>query len=210
MLDNILVCGDFKCSISHAEGENAFYISLSKEGALLKIKISDYLSTADYLDTVKIIDKYCISSMISNNVLWNSRKQMVNKGSYYILKTNNILYNVYIDDFDVIFDSRIKEDDDTYERIIKYNLVDNKYSFCSFKNDINGSTSNIRYYASGSIKLIAHKIPREEAYKEINSMLTNLVGLNIDRLDIESIKDTILSDLNNSKSHFKTLIKKSI
>lgn len=207
MIDNILSCGDFKYSISHEDGEKSFYIALSKENYLVKIKISDYLSTADYLDTIKSFDKNNVFSMISNNVLWNSRKQMVNKGSYYILKINNILYNVHVNDFDVVFDSRIKNDDDTYEQIIKYNLVDNKYSYCSFKNDINGSTSNIKYYAPNGI-IIAHRMPREVAYKEINSMLTNLVGLNIDRLDIESIKDTISSNLNNSKTHIKTLIKK--
>ena len=204
MIDNILSCGDFKYSISHEDGEKSFYIALSKENYLVKIKISDYLSTADYLDTIKSFGKNNVFSMISNNVLWNSRKQMVNKGSYYILRINNILYNVYVSDFDVVFDSRIKNDDDTYEQIIKYNLVDNKYSYCSFKNDINGSTSNIRYYAPNGIKLIAHKLHRDEAYRMIDDMLTNLVGIDIDRLDIESIKNTILSE----KTHIKVFGKK--
>ena len=57
MIDNILSCGDFKYSISHAEGEKDFYIALSKENRLLKMKISDYLSTVDYLDTIKSFGK---------------------------------------------------------------------------------------------------------------------------------------------------------
>ena len=207
MLDDILTCRDFKHSISHSDEIRTIYMIFSKEGKILKMKLSNDLTMEEYAEIVCAVDQYAITDMISNSLLWDNKKQKINKGSYYVLSANGILYNVYVDEFDVVIDVRTKEGNITAESVINYNLINNKYSLHTFENDEKGSTSNVRYYENSGIRMIANKISRDEAYKIINDILINLVGLNIDRLDMDSIKDSILTDMNNSRSHIKALKK---
>jgi len=73
-------------------------IVLSKENNYYKIEIKDYVSICDYIQKTNSSEKYKVLNLISNSVLWNSSKQCIEKGIFYIIQIDNRLYNILITD----------------------------------------------------------------------------------------------------------------
>ena len=69
---------------SEIKKEN-FNINIDKIDDVLKMEISDYITITDYVEKMREIDKHNLLDLVCNSVLWNSKRQLVNKGIYYIL-----------------------------------------------------------------------------------------------------------------------------
>lgn len=73
------------------------------------MKISDYITITDYVERMRQIDNLGLEKMVFNHVLWNSNKQKVNKGTYYVINTLNGIYNILINDELLIINERINK-----------------------------------------------------------------------------------------------------
>jgi len=150
-----------------------FNINIDKIDDVLKMEISDYITITDYFEKMKEIDKYNLLDLVCNSVLWNSRKQLVNKGTYYILSYNGRLYNIILNEEGLKLDERVKIDDITEEKVIRIN-VNNDYSFSSLKHDKTGSTFYTKFYDTNPIKMGNLELSESEAYKQIELLIKNL------------------------------------
>lgn len=184
-------------STINSEATPTFSITISKENSVYKMEISDYISIIDYVDNVKLIDKYKMIDKISNGVLWNNRKQKVNKGLYYVLTEENKLYNILVNDDTVAIDERIKIDDITEERIINFNTRSGDYHYFSAKHDKTGDTFYTRYYSKQGLDLGKLNFSKEEAYEELNNVISNLSSIEeiTKIIDTDLLKTNILNDV---------------
>ena len=195
--------------LTDTQSEKAsFNISISKEYGIYKIEVSDYVSIIDYADYVKLIDKYGITEKISNGVLWNSRKQKVNKGTYYVLIVENRLYNILVNDNDFILDERTQIENITEERILEFNTNSGDYHYFSAKHDKTGNTFYTRYYSKKRLDLGKLNFSKEEAYEEVNNVISNLsnIGEITEIIDTNLLEINILNDIDTEyfqKRYFK-------
>lgn len=200
------------------EKQSDFDITISTENNISKIVISDYISIGDYIKKSESSDEFHLLNLLSNSVLWNNRKQKVNKGIFYVASTSNRLYNISFTDETIKIDERTKiEFDETFqkenvteERVITFNINTNEYHFFFAKHDNNGSTYYMRYYnknrlySFGSLDLSA-----EETYNEISLVIYNLENINdIEKIiDIENLKKQILESLKKDFERIKKYAK---
>ena len=77
------------------EEQNQVDINVSSQDNIFKIEISDYISISDFINKKNSDDEYRILDKICNCVLWNSDKQKVSKGTYYVIIIDNRIYNIY-------------------------------------------------------------------------------------------------------------------
>ena len=188
------------------ENEKIIDIILSKENKFYKIEINDYISIGDYVKKTKSSQEYSVLDLVSNSVLWNSEKQKVNKGIYYIIENDNQLYNILITDNILKIDERnnkeiddeIQKDNIIEEKIITFNLENYEYRYCSFKHDKTGNTYYTKYYDENrNFSLGVLELSSEETYEEINQIIYNLERINeIDKiLNIKLLKEYLLNNL---------------
>jgi len=188
-------------------------IIISRKNSILKIEINDYISISDYIKKMKSNDEYNILNLICNSILWNSNKQKVNKGTYYVITINNYIYNILFTDEKIKIDERtkIKLDEQTkkeniiQERLLTFNINKNEYHYFSAKHDETGNTFYTRYYNKNkTFSLGTLDLTDEETYNEVNSLIYNLENINEIKtiIDIELLKEHILKDL--SKTFSKT------
>lgn len=183
----------------HIDNHNpTFEILLSQENKFFKMEISDYISIVDYEERMKKIDNFGLESMISASVLWNSKRQKVNKGTYFVIKINNRLYNILISDGNLIIDERTNIEQIIEERIIR--LENNNYWCTFFKHDIAGNTFYTRYYNTCDFSLGTLDLTKEETIEILGSVIDNL--RNIDGID--DIIDLSIFE-QNSKKELKKL-----
>ena len=149
-------------------------INLDKIDDVLKMEISDYITITDYVEKMKEIDKYNLLDLVCNSVLWNSKKQLVNKGTYYILSYDGRLYNIIINEEGLKLDERVKIDGITEEKVIRINSNNNDYSFSSLKHDKTGSTFYTKFYDTNPIKMGRLELSESEAYGQIETLIKNL------------------------------------
>ena len=174
---------------SSQKEETPFGITLSKTDDIFKLEISDYISMKNYIERIKLIDTYNINSLLSICILWNSEKQKVNKGTYYIIEYDDIIYNILINDFRIHVDQKEKINGITEEKIIYFNNEDNSFSYSSLKHRENGSTFFTKFYNCSWVSLIPElMLSSEEMLGDISSILSNLERIN----GIEKIFDTSL------------------
>ena len=192
--------------------EKEIDIKISKQENIYKIEINDYISIGDYVNKTKSSEEYAILDLICLSILWNSNKQMVNKGIYYVISVDNRLYNILFTDDKIYIDERTKKEIDeqtqkkniTQERVITYNIDKKKYNYYSAKHEENRNTYYTKYYNKNrSYSLGALDLTEEETYEEVKSVIFNLE--NIDGietiLDVDLLKEHVLSDLiNHQKS----------
>lgn len=197
------------------EEQNDFEITISRENNISKIVISDYISIGDYVKKMESSDEFYILDLLCNCVLWNSRKQKVNKGTYYIISNGNRLYNILFTDEKLLIDERTRIEFDeqaqkeniTEERVIDINT--NEYYYFGAKHDKTGDTFYTRYYnknrlfSMGTLDLSA-----KETYDEISSVIYNLEGINrIETIiDIEFLKKQVLEDLDKNLPQRKKIL----
>lgn len=197
---------DLKVSNESVEDKPYFDITISKENNFFKMLISDYISISDYVERMKLIDKYNLISLICNAVLWNVDKQKVNKGVFYVISIDNRLYNIFNDDDYFEIDERIDKGDITEERLIRFNIGNNNYKYTSLKHyGKNGSTFYVRYYYNNdNFSFGKLDLSKEDALSEISSIISNLENIDgIENIfDIDLLKKQVLDDLD--KDSFET------
>lgn len=170
------------------EQKPSFDILLSQQDKFFKMEISDYISLVDFTERMKEIDTFGIESMISNSVIWNSGKQRVNKGTYYIIVVDNRLYNILISEDGLIIVERTRIDQITEERIIR--LENNEYWCTFFKHDATGNTFYTRYYNTCGFSLGALNLTTEETIETFKPVIDNLKSIS----GIENIIDLNVFD----------------
>lgn len=181
-------------------------IKISKQDNISKIEISDYISIIDFENKKNSSDEYRILDLLYNCVLWNGRKQQVNKGIYYVIIIDNRIYNILFTDDKIKIDERTKKEIDEQtqkeniiqERLITYSVSKNEYRYYSAKHESNGNTYYTKYYNKNrTYSFGALDLTEEETYHEVNSVIYNLECIEgIETiLDVELLKEHILKDL---------------
>lgn len=199
--------------------QNKSHITISVQNKISKIEINDYISMEDYEKIMKSSEEYHILELLCNCVLWNSNKQRVNKGTYYVIIVDNRIYNILFTGDKIKIDERTKiqldeqtqKENITQERAITLNINKNEYRYYSAKHDKTGNTFYIKYYNKNRLySLGTLDLNKEEAYEEINSVIHNLENIegikNI--LNIPFLKTNILEDLGKSFQQRKKSYKK--
>lgn len=189
--------------------QNKSHITISVQNKISKIEINDYISMEDYEKIMKSSEEYHILELLCNCVLWNSNKQRVNKGTYYVIIVDNRIYNILFTGDKIKIDERTKiqldeqtqKENITQERAITLNINKNEYRYYSAKHDKTGNTFYIKYYNKNRLySLGTLDLNKEEAYEEVNSVIHNLENIegikNI--LNIPFLKTNILEDLGKS------------
>ena len=172
-------------------------IEISKDNSILKMNISNDFPAIYYENKTKIIDKYGIVNLISNNIIIKGgRIVLIKKGTYYVLTLNNKIYNILIDGDNISIDERIKLNDITEERIISCNTTSNDYKYFSAKHD-KGDTFYTMYYDKDDFDYGNLTFSKEEAYEEIKNVIQNLENIEEIKkvLNIDILKRYILDDI---------------
>lgn len=172
-------------------------ITISEETDCYVMYISNYVDALEYSKKKDEIDKMGISNRISMSLLWNSCRQKINKGIYYIFLKDDDLYNIWINGKEIKIDERLKVGEETYEKIISFKLDSNDYSFTSFKHDKIGSTFYTKYYGTQKMDMGKLSLNKEEAYEEIMMFLNNVLEIEniLDIVDINLLMDRVYQDL---------------
>ena len=196
---------DIKTGIKVHE-EKEIEIIVSSQNNITKIEIPDYVCIGDFVDKKNYGEEYIILDLLCNCVLWNSDKQKVNKGIYYVIIIDNRIYNILFTDDKIQIDERISQIFDevtnkeniTQERVITYLPNQNKYRYYSAKHESDGNTYYTKYYNKNrEYSLGTLDLTEEETFNEVTSVISNLETIpSIETiLDIELLKEQILNDL---------------
>ena len=88
---------DEKTSTTETALKKDISIVVSEQNNIHKIEISDFISPWDYEEIKNSSSKYKALDKLCSFVLWNSSRQKVNKGTYYIInKGKNCQNNCYL------------------------------------------------------------------------------------------------------------------
>ena len=196
--------------IETKDEEKEIDIKISKQDNVFLIEISDYISIIDFVNKKNSSDEYSILDMLYNCVLWNSDKQKVNKGIYYVTIVDNRIYNILFTDDKIKIDERNKKEIDEQtkkeniiqERVITYNINENKYHYYSAKHESDGNTYYTKYYNKNrKYSLGTLDLTEQEAYEEIKSVIYNLENIKgIETiLNMELLKEHVLNNLTSTK-----------
>ena len=122
----------------------------------------------------------------------------------FLLSVNriyNILINEYVLKIDertlIDFDDESQKDNVTIERIIRYAKDKYEYSYTCFKEDKTGDSSNLKFYPNDNPFLAILTLSLEEAYSEVESVISNLEGIEgvNSIVDLELLRSSILEDM---------------
>lgn len=179
-------------------------ITVSKENCFFKVEISDYVSISEYFKQMENFKE--LNELISRNICWNSKKQKFEKGIYYVFTIGNRIYNILINEYIlkidertlIDFDDESQKDNVTIERIIRYLKDRNEYAYTCFKHDKVGSTFSSKWYPNDDDPILAvFGLSLEEAYSEIESVISNLEGIEgiTSIIDLSLLRTLILEDM---------------
>lgn len=182
--------------IQPVEEKQVFDISISRCNNVFMVDVSDYVTIGDYVERMHEIDNYNLLDLIGNAVLWNSKRQRVNKGTYYVIMHDGYLYNILLGEEETIIDERIKVDDHTVEKHIDLHK-NGDYNFTHFKHDKVGSTYYTMYYSKKGFPIKNFELSKEDAYELISDLLSRfeLVPSSDNILDVNMFRDNVLDDL---------------
>lgn len=186
--------------------EPEFEISLSPlDNNIFKMEISDYVTMTNFFERMELIDYLGINPLVSNSVLWNSEKQRVNKGTYFVIERGYYLYDILINESVLKIDERIKIDDITEERVIRYEINSADYGFTMYKHDKTGSTFYVMIYSKNGPGFGKLTFSEEQAFQEISSIISNLENVEgvESIIDLNLLKKQILNDLNMTRQRKK-------
>jgi hypothetical protein len=185
-----------KSVVQDSDRKQQFDITITRNGNVIKIDVSDYISIIDYVDRMKELDQFNLLDLLGNAVLWNSKIQGVNKGTYFVITHGDYLYNVLIGGEETIIDERIKVDDHTVEKHVNLH-INGEYNYTHFKHDKVGSTYYTMYYSKRGFPIKNFELSKEDAYEGIDGLLTRFEetpGCS-EILDVDSFRKSILDDL---------------
>lgn len=175
------------------DNEMPVTIAISKYNNFLKMEISDYISITEFSKQTEKTDQLGITDLISTSVLWNSKRQKINSGTYYVILIDNKRYNILIRDNLLMIDERIYKEKITEERIIR--LESNDYWYTIFHHDSIGNTFYTRYYNNSRFSLGNLDLTPEELKQEFEPVINNLKNIpgieNI--IDINLLNDILLN-----------------
>ncbi len=181
----------------------SFTIEVQENEGNTKVHISDFISIVDYANRMDELGASSVADKISMNILWNSSKQKIQKGTICVIQKDNHLYNILLDEDTVVIDLRIKFEDRTEEKILSCNKKSGAYRCVSFVHDQTGSTFYNKYYNPGIKIPEAFLLSFGEVKEIIESIVMGLEDLESDfDFDLNIIKQ-ILEDLER-----KQLLKK--
>ena len=161
-----------------------------------RMYISDYVPVIEYDERTNEIDPDKMSDNISMNIMWNSGRQEINKGTFYVLLEDNVIYNFMLDGDKIKIDERIKFDEESHERIFSFDLGSGAYRLVFFKHDRFGSTFyNMSYPPDKYMEEFG--LTREETYDEVKGLLERVSGVEnvLDLIDVNLVKQRVLNDL---------------
>ncbi|MDE6292686.1 MAG: hypothetical protein K2L98_03300 [Bacilli bacterium] len=161
-----------------------------------RMYISNYVSVNNYDERTNEIDPDKMSDNISMNIMWNSGRQKINKGTFYVLLEDNVIYNFMIDGDKIKIDERIKFDEESHERIFSFDLGSGAYRLVFFKHNRFGSTFHNMSYPPDKY-MEEFGLTREETYDEVKGLLERVEQVEniLDLMDVNLIKDVVLNDL---------------
>ena len=211
---------DEKTSTTETALKKDINIVVSEQNNIHKIEISDFISPWDYEEIKNSSSKYKALDKLCSFVLWNSSRQKVNKGTYYIINKDNILYNILFTDKEIIIDERTTKELDDYERYVifsslgveqngenryfiqdrclEFNPSENIFYYSSLKHMEDGDTYYTKYYSKDKKSTLeTSRLIDDDAYDEINSIISNLEEIDEVKtiLDINLLKDHILNGI---------------
>lgn len=147
-------------------------ILISRQEDYDKVMVADYYTINQYVEKMREIDQYGIENMLNNSVVWNSGKQRVNKGNYFVFRHNNNLYNILVNDEQIRIDERIPIGEETLNRVITF-YSNQEYQYFRCIHDKNGSSRACRYYKPNDDSPM-HELPKEEFLQDFNSTMNSL------------------------------------
>ncbi|MCX4365552.1 MAG: hypothetical protein OSJ70_07260 [Bacilli bacterium] len=177
--------------------EDNVKITIDKYLDFLRMQISDYVSICEYTKKTDLCDNYEMCKKISMSILWNSGKQKINKGTFYVYTVNNVIYNFWTDGKEIMIDERIKTEKETQEKILRFDLSTLDYAFTFFKHNSIGSTFYTMYYHTKEREIGELAFSKEEAYEAIRpflesvSAIKNIFGI----IDLNIIIERVFNDL---------------
>ena len=182
--------------IQPVEEKQVFDISISRCNNVFIVDVSDYVTIGDYVERMHEIDNYNLLDLIGNAILWNSKRQRVNKGTYYVIMHDGYLYNILLGEEETIIDERIKVDDHTVEKHVNLH-INGEYNYTHFKHDKVGSTYYTMYYSKKGFPIKNFELSKEDAYELISDLLSRfeLVPSSDNILDVNMFRDNVLDDL---------------
>ena len=191
-------------STQPVEEKQEFDINISRCNNIYIVDVSDYITIGDYVERMHEIDKYNLLELLGNAVLWNGRRQKVNKGSYFVIMHDGYLYNILLGDEETIIDERVKVDDHTVEKHITLHN-DGDYNYTHFKHDKVGSTYYTMYYSKDGFPIKNFELTKEAAHDGISGLLSRfeLIPGSNDILDIDMFRKNVLDDLIPSEGVIK-------
>lgn len=172
-------------------------ITITSENNIIKMEIGDYISVTDYVERLENNDEYNLLKLVHNTVLWDSSRQCVSKGIYYIIQIDNRLYNIQINDNKIQIDERIRFEETIVEKYLSFNSETYDYRYSSLKHDSTGSTFYTKFYnKSQNESLFGFELPVDIAFEEMTSLFSNLEKINgiDDIIDLDILKKYVLED----------------
>ncbi len=138
-------------------------ISISRQEDYDKVTVADYYTINQYIEKMKEVDDCDIEKSLNTSVVWNSGKQRVNKGTYFVFTHKGSLYNILINDDIIKIDERHILDKNTFNSVITFYNNSPLYEYFTCMHDEHGSTYDTRYYSSkGFTPIKAFEMTRSE------------------------------------------------
>ena len=76
------------CALASRQYGKDTDILISRQENYDKVTVADYYTINEYIEKMKEIDKWNIEEQLNTSVVWNSERQKVNKGTYYVFGKN--------------------------------------------------------------------------------------------------------------------------
>lgn len=190
---------DIKDIQNDCVNESKCKITISSEDGYHKVTLSDYASINEFIGS-ELLD------LISMNISWDCRKQKFYNGSYYIITGNGIIYNILINDKMIKIDERIQFEDYSHEKVITFNLIENKIDFFRCRHTLSGSSYDTMYYHEGlNFNLRELELDKDETFNEIITIFSNLDKYPFIQsiLDFDTINNMISDNFGNNLNRKK-------
>lgn len=139
-------------------------ISISIQEDYDKVIVADYYTINEYIEKMKKIHGLDIDKSLNTSVVWNSKRQKVNKGTYFVFGINGHLYNILINDEIIKIDERHIVNKQTMNSVVTFYNNSPSWEYFTCMHDENGSTYDTKYCNSkGFATVKAFEMSRHEA-----------------------------------------------